>query len=189
MTTVILVLLSISPVLSDYNVTVKFWLDRGMTVPYIDQFMTVYFQNKTFVNGQLDYTRYCYLVTYYNGDAVIPINQTGYYDLLITDGAVSVDNSTGCPSTNENYNFWSTVQSNMYLHQADTYNYFINITMRQTSPNQYFWNTINVKAIFSILYFIIAIGITAFIGKFSQSGIVALLTFIVLIIIKLIIGI
>jgi hypothetical protein len=68
-------LLSFTPALS-HNVTVKFWLDKGMTVPYIDEFMTVYLQNKTYQQGRLDYDKYCFASNYTGGQALITTNQT-----------------------------------------------------------------------------------------------------------------
>jgi hypothetical protein len=102
---------------------------------------------------------------------------------------VTLNNDTGCPDKVENYNFWSTVQSSLYVNNNKEYNYYINITMRQDSPNQYFWNMINFKALLSILVFIVILVLTAFIGKWSQSGVVALIAFVILLLIKIILGV
>jgi hypothetical protein len=171
-----------------HEVNVTFWTDREMENKYIDQFMTVYLQNKSFEQGDLDYDRTCWSSPYNLGVATMN-PPTGAFDLLITDGNVVFNNETGCPDTVENYQFWATVQSNVPIDSDVELDYFINITLNQGSPNQYFWNTINLKAMISILVFIFIGVVTAFVGKWSQSGVVALLTFLILILIKILIGV
>src|SRR3989337_1042210 len=112
-------LLLLSPIVlaQPHFVTVEFFLNRNATVKYFDEFLIVYLQNKTYNAGKMDYTYKCYHANYTGGMANISVPETEYFDLLFANGAVTWNATNGCPSTIENYDVWSTVQSNMYVNQ------------------------------------------------------------------------
>jgi hypothetical protein len=167
---------------------VKFWLNRNATTPYCDEFLTVYLQNKTTYQGGLNYNYTCYHANYSGCIASITVPETNYFDIIFTNGAITWNTTNGCPSTVENYEVWSTVQSNVYIDSDNEFDYLINIT-RSGEPRNYFWNTQSFKAILSIVTFVIVIVIVIFVGYITKSGLVALIVFLSLLAIKLILGV
>ena len=172
----------------NHKVNVRFWLNRNATTPYCDEFLIVYFQNKTYNQGKMDYIYKCYNASYHGCVANISVPETNYFDLLFTNGAITWNTTNGCPSTVENYEVWATVQSNMYVDQDMDLDYLINIT-RSGEPRNYFWNTQSFRTILSIVTFIILMVIVVIVGYLTKSGLVALIIFLCGLAIKLIIGI
>lgn len=174
-----------------YEVDVRFWLDKQFLNQYIDETLKVYLQNKTYIPNQpevFSYTYLCYHANYHNGLANITVLNDTRYDLIITDGNVNWNNVTGCPTTVENYGVWANVQSVIPVNSNMELDYYINITIQQEAPRQYFWNSINLKAIISALVFVVIIVLTVIIGYYTQSGLVSLIAFLGLIAIKVILG-
>jgi hypothetical protein len=176
-----------------YNVTVRFWNDVNMDSPYLNSFMKVYFQNRTIVSSW-DYDYRCYHADYVNGTAIITVNETNVFDLLITDGNLQWNETTGCPIKVENYAFWSTVQSDMRIDSDQTLNYWINVTY-SGQPRGYFWSTQSLRTIISAIYWLIVLAIIIFIewkltkGGGQASWILPLIVFVIAIIVKLALGI
>ena len=172
----------------NHTINVRFWLNRNATTSYCDEFLIVYFQNKTYNQGRVDYNYTCYHAGYHGCVASISVPETNYFDLIFTNGAVSWNMTNGCPSTVENYEVWSTVQSNILIDGDMDLDYLINIT-RSGEPRNYFWNTQSFKAILSIVTFIILMVVVVIVGYITKSGLVALIIFLYGLAIKLIIGI
>lgn len=175
-----------------YQVEVRFWLDKQFNEQYIDETMKVYLQNRTYIPNQFGvfvWNYSCFHDDYNGGLANITVWNTTRYDLIITDGNVNWNNETGCPHRVENYGFWATVQSDLLIDSDKQYDYYINITIQQEAPRQYFWNYINLKMLVSVITFIIILVIVAVIGWKTQSGIVAFIAFLILLGIKVLLGI
>jgi hypothetical protein len=171
-----------------HTVTVEMWLDREMKEEYYNEFMWIYLQNKTFEPGDISYNATCYRAQYTGGIATIADVPTNYYDVLAVDGAISWNNITNCPDRVDNYDVWATAQSNVYIYQDTELDYFVNTTLI-APPRQYFWNTISFRAIISITVWVI-IGLILFaVAYFTKSGLAVAIFFIILVIIKLLIGI
>ena len=175
------------------TVDIFFWNDQNMNSQYLNNMMKVYFQNKTYA-GAWGYNYTCYHSDYINGTAEIVLNSTGFYNLFITDGNLQWSNTTGCPTMVENYNFWSTVQSNMLIESDQTLNYYINVTITG-EPRSVFWNTQSIRGIISALYWIACFVVIILIewqltkGGGHPSWILPIIIFIIFAIVKLSIGI
>jgi hypothetical protein len=159
-----------------------------MTSRYFDEFLIVYLQNKTYSQGQMFYNFKCYHANYTGGVANITVPDTDYYDLYFTNGAVTWNITSGCPKTVENYEVWATVQSGIHVDSDLDLNYFINIT-RTGETRNYFWNTQSFKGIISIMVLLLILIISLIVGYFTKSGIAIILTFVVGLLIKIILGI
>jgi hypothetical protein len=177
-----------------YEVLVEFWADKNMNEKYYEEIMKVYLQNKTYVGGDWDYNYTCYHANYENGLANITVEETGKYDLLITNGNIVWDEQ-GCPDTNENYEYWATVQSNLLIDEDKEFDYYINITWTGEQPRQFFWNTLSMGAVISAFWFLatfgLILGLEYWIVKQGQppSGVLAIVILLVSIILKLVLGV
>jgi hypothetical protein len=175
-----------------YAIDVRFWNDENMNSAYKNEMMKVYFQNKTYTGGY-DYTYKCYHANYTNGSAIILVNETNIFDLLITDGNLQWGNTTGCPTRVENYAFWATVQSYMLIDHNETYDYSINVTYHG-QPRSYFWGTQSVRQILSALYWLAVLAIIIILewyltkGGGQPSWLLPLIIFVIAIIVKLAFG-
>jgi len=177
-----------------HTITINFWTDQNMENRYYNEFMKVYFQNKTYV-GAWDYEYECYGGNYTNGTAVISVNATKLFDLIITDGNLEFSETTGCPVMVENYQFWTTVQSDMLINTDKTLNYYINITVTGDQPREYFWGTLNWKQLISALWWLACFGVIIAIEYWivkqgaTPSWILPIIIFIIFAIVKLALGI
>ncbi len=171
-------------------INVRFWLDKEFQNPYIDQTLKVYFENRTAIPSPFlfEYEKVCWWADYDSGVATIYVNQTGTYDLIITDGMVTWDNETNCPKKIENYMIWATVQSGMYIDHSEDLDYYINITIEQEQPRTLFFGHLSMKAFFSAIIFLIIIGLSLLAGYYLKSGVAIVVTFIGLLLIKIILG-
>jgi len=177
-----------------HTITVDFWTDQNMNNRYYNEFMKVYFQNKTYV-GAWNYDYECYGGNYTNGSAVISVNATKLFDLIITDGNLEWSNQTGCPTMVENYQFWTTVQSDMLINTDKTLNYYINITITGDQPREYFWGTMNWRQMISALYWLLCFGVIIGVEYWivkqgsTPSWILPIIILIIFAIVKLALGI
>lgn len=174
------------------TITVNFWNDQNMNSPYINEMMKVYVQNKS-ITGGYDYNYTCYHADYLNGTASITVPVANWYDILITDGNLQWSNTTGCPTKVENYQFWSTVQSDLRMDSDHTYNYWINVTYTG-QPRQYFWGTTSWRQLVASLYWLAVLGGIIVLEWYltknggTPSWILPIIIFVVAVILKLALG-
>jgi hypothetical protein len=184
---VLLLSLFAIPLVASHQVVVRMYLDKEKTDVYSNEFMWIYLQNKTYEAGQLIYNATCYRGQYTGGFANITV-PTGWYDILAVDGAITWNNETDCPEKVENYDVWATAQSNMYVDGDRDLDYFVNTTLI-APPRQYFFNMVSFRAIMSIIAWLI-IGAVCFVVAWkTNSGLAVLIIFIILLVVKLLIGI
>lgn len=173
------------------HVNVKFYTDILAQNPYCNEFMTVYLQNRTSSPSGLQYDYKCYTSNYTGCVADFDVSDVRTYDLLITDGAVTINNVTGCPTKVENYDIWSTVQSDIYVNHNMNLKYYINITA-QGSPKSAFGNSLSISQIFTAFYYLMGFILIAFVqfllvkNTGNASPILALLMVGMIILLKLI---
>jgi hypothetical protein len=168
-------------------VVFRLFLDKEKIDPYYNEFMWIYLQNRTFVAGEISYNATCYRGQYASGLANITV-PTGWYDILAVDGAITWNNETDCPEKVENYDVWATAQSNMYVDGDRDLDYFVNTTLI-APPRQYFFNMVSFRAIMSIIAWLLIGAICFVVAWKTNSGLAVLIIFVILLVVKLLIGI
>jgi len=165
-----------------HTINVSFFQDQEATQPYINEFMYVYVQHKycqSYEFGGLNCTYDCRHGRYTSGMAVIEnVTDSLVWDFFILQPA-SFDNDTACPRKINpiiDYQFDQKV-----ITQNGSFNYFLNETALPIPTSTLF----NFSTWLTIGWWILTLIVVIVSGYYSGNGWVGLITFVIMVILKL----